>query len=652
MSEDTRQLILRIQSEDLATLWASSENQSEVDATLRVYRRQLKLLDSHLENPRHHGLITDGPDTANSNGLLAIDDPNARLLTANGDVHQQGLVYPCHDTPSLFASAASNPSLVSATTARPHPKFDGPPRVRLPPPSSRTVPQSQIDPVGPFSRRLDVPSAPAAMRGVRLNAFVQSPPKRSADHLATPNASPSKRRATAIVKREVMDEPTLPSRHDTIKDKLQKLNSSISSRLQASGVSSFVDVSPRIILGVPMQISAAPTTISSYPVSRSQLPTGPKNSMPSIRNAHNFMSSQFGTGSRTESPTKSTADLNQTTALSRPASSLLDAAHTPHHVSGLIPRFGAPSELVYPFTTENGLRDARLENKSLVDDALPLLKPTTAKTKSAVPHQDCIVCGCREHTTLMYASPCGHFYCHSCINLRFESAIHDETLWPPRCCRQDWPDVSEFSDILQGNVWRCALSKVAEVKVPVQARLYCAGCSAWTPRELAFDHVHCKDLVLSHAFSARLSSTRVYAWLIILIWKYFASSPWEKAGRSVLNVTTSKLICPFIPAENTEPLTNLRCRCGHELCYRCGQEWTKIKGCSCQAFDGDWLQKREAERGYARIWKTRCNHENMDTMMYASDKGCDICGDVVSFFLYKCEDCLDRYCRECAWYRL
>ncbi|KAI5242700.1 hypothetical protein E4T43_04621 [Aureobasidium subglaciale] len=644
MSEDTRQLILRIQSEDLATLWASSENQSEVDATLRVYRRQLKLLDSHLENPRHHGLITDGPDTANSNGLLAIDDPNARLLTANGDVHQQGLVYPCHDTPSLFASAASNPSLVSATTARPHPKFDGPPRVRLPPPSSRTVPQSQIDPVGPFSRRLDVPSAPAAMRGVRLNAFVQSPPKRSADHLATPNASPSKRRATAIVKREVMDEPTLPSRHDTIKDKLQKLNSSISSRLQASGVSSFVDVSPRIIFGVPMQISAAPTTNSSYPVSRSQLPTGPKNSMPSVRNAHNFMSSQFGTGSRTESPTKSTTDLNQTTASSRPASSLFDAAHTPHHVSGLIPRFGAPSELVYPFTTENGLRDARLENKSLVDDALPLLKPTTAKAKSAVPHQDCIVCGCREHITLIYASPCGHFYCRSCVNLRFESAIHDETLCPPRCCRQDWPDVSEFSDILQGNVWRSALSKVAEVKVPVQARLYCAGCSAWTPRELAFDHVHCKDCgtftcffckAVKHEGVCLVDNTDLEVFRELAV-----GEGWQECSQ-----------CHHF-IELIAGCNHVQCRCGHELCYRCGQEWNKIKGCSCQAFDGDWLQKREAERGYARIWKTRCNHENMDTMMYASDKGCDICGDVVSFFLYKCEDCLDRYCRECAWYRL
>lgn len=47
MDEDTRRLILNLQSEDLATLWAdvTTNNDHDIDATIRVYRRQRRLLD-------------------------------------------------------------------------------------------------------------------------------------------------------------------------------------------------------------------------------------------------------------------------------------------------------------------------------------------------------------------------------------------------------------------------------------------------------------------------------------------------------------------------------------------------------------------------------------------------------------------------------
>ncbi|KAI5255307.1 hypothetical protein E4T42_02009 [Aureobasidium subglaciale] len=650
MSEDTRQLVLRIQSEDLATLWASSENQAEVDATLRVYRRQLKLLDAHLENPRHHVLISDGSDAANSNGLLPIDDPNACLLTVDGDVHQQGVVYPRHDTPSRFASAASSPLLVSATTARPPPKLEGPPRVRLPPSSSRTASQSSIKPVVPLSRRSDVPSAPAAMRGVKLNPFVQSPPKRSADHIATPNTSPFKKRANAIVKREVMDEPTLPSRNETIRDKLQKLNCSISSRLQTPDLSKVVHTSPNKIFGVPSQQSSKAQSRPFHSASRIQIPTGPKILLPSTWRTQDSEPSHSGPSLGARPSTRSPIGLNQAIPSRSPFSSFAESATTPIPVTSSAFRFGAPSEVAASATAKHYGRDTGCEipskSTSSQADKSPRPKPTVTKTPSSLegPHQECTVCCRVEPTSKIYVSPCGHRYCHKCVSHRFESALRDETLWPPRCCRQNWPDPPVFLDILESEICTRAFSRMVEARIPIRERLYCAGCSAWICNRNSVANVRCNNCGTSTCASCKAvkhdGACTIDTTDLVVLRELASIEGWQECSQCHR----------FI--ELTDGCNHVQCRCGYELCFQCGQEWNKFKGCSCELFDADWLQKREEERGYARIWKVRCNHATTDPVRNVSDENCDKCGELTVDFFYECKECLDRYCRECAWYRL
>ncbi|KAG9844857.1 hypothetical protein KCU98_g7096, partial [Aureobasidium melanogenum] len=124
MDGHTREMILRLQKEDLtvlAALWnASNEDSSEYNATVRVYRRQLSLMDHYLSDSRKIKTTEDAAgDTSNEAGAYSRQstDGNAPILTEFGDVHRVGNVYAHCGEPSPFTPTASPPLIVSATTA-------------------------------------------------------------------------------------------------------------------------------------------------------------------------------------------------------------------------------------------------------------------------------------------------------------------------------------------------------------------------------------------------------------------------------------------------------------------------------------------------------------------------------------------------------
>ncbi|KAG2066847.1 hypothetical protein BDR04DRAFT_1106070 [Suillus decipiens] len=79
------------------------------------------------------------------------------------------------------------------------------------------------------------------------------------------------------------------------------------------------------------------------------------------------------------------------------------------------------------------------------DGQIPLLQnpgraPTTA-ARPAPPRptgHDCVICQDPIFGAEVRA-PCGHFYDIGCITDLFQSATRDESLYPPRCCRQNIP---------------------------------------------------------------------------------------------------------------------------------------------------------------------------------------------------------------------
>lgn len=60
-------------------------------------------------------------------------------------------------------------------------------------------------------------------------------------------------------------------------------------------------------------------------------------------------------------------------------------------------------------------------------------KPLTAV------YRQCIVCDLKKPLFETFQTPCGHDYCQECLHTLFQLSVTDETLFPPRCCRQEIP---------------------------------------------------------------------------------------------------------------------------------------------------------------------------------------------------------------------
>ena len=54
-------------------------------------------------------------------------------------------------------------------------------------------------------------------------------------------------------------------------------------------------------------------------------------------------------------------------------------------------------------------------------------------------YRHCTVCDLTKPLFDVCQTPCGHFYCQECIQTLFELSATDETLFPPRCCREKIP---------------------------------------------------------------------------------------------------------------------------------------------------------------------------------------------------------------------
>ena len=92
----------------------------------------------------------------------------------------------------------------------------------------------------------------------------------------------------------------------------------------------------------------------------------------------------------------------------------------------------------------------------------------------------CTACGDAVPFFHVARCPCSHEYCRECLTELFKASITDESLFPPRCCKQPIP--LQLNQIfLPSRVVRDFRAK--EVEYSVENRTYChqATCSAFIP---------------------------------------------------------------------------------------------------------------------------------------------------------------------------
>lgn len=96
------------------------------------------------------------------------------------------------------------------------------------------------------------------------------------------------------------------------------------------------------------------------------------------------------------------------------------------------------------------------------------------------PQKQCVACQDNKAKYDTLEAPCTHTYCRGCVSELFEAAITDESLYPPRCCRQDitMDSVKAFlSDALISRFTQKAL------ELETTNRTYCVSpaCSTFIP---------------------------------------------------------------------------------------------------------------------------------------------------------------------------
>lgn len=92
----------------------------------------------------------------------------------------------------------------------------------------------------------------------------------------------------------------------------------------------------------------------------------------------------------------------------------------------------------------------------------------------------CVACGDDAPWFDTIAAPCGDVYCADCLSTLFQSAMTDESLYPPRCCREPIP-FAQVKAFLSPTVVELFIEK--RVELDTKNRTYCwvPSCSKFIP---------------------------------------------------------------------------------------------------------------------------------------------------------------------------
>jgi hypothetical protein len=187
-----------------------------------------------------------------------------------------------------------------------------------------------------------------------------------------------------------------------------------------------------------------------------------------------------------------------------------------------------------------------------------------------------VSCFSRFRTSQTIKAPCGHIYCNRCLDDLTEASIRDETLFPPRCCKQKFL-VNVVLSHLDPKLRPLFRAKEIEFGTPPDDRVYCPRptCSAFLG---ALDAAQ-KKMVCTECHTAVCSSCKN------------TSHPGEACAENAATIALKELAqakswptCPGCHRiiELAYGCNHITCRCRTEFCYLCEARW---KTCHCDVWD-------------------------------------------------------------------
>ncbi|KAK8029520.1 IBR finger domain protein [Apiospora rasikravindrae] len=326
----------------------------------------------------------------------------------------------------------------------------------------------------------------------------------------------------------------------------------------------------------------------------------------------------------------------------------------------------------------------------------------TLRQPKAKHRQPCDACREPKHFAELATAPCRHEYCRQCLTHLFQDAMTDESLFPPRCCKQPIP-LEKNRLFLDAAVAQQFRDKALEFSTP--RRTYCHNhqCAAFIP-PTHYDN----DVAACERCNRRTCMTCKQA-------SHDGDCPNDEHLGQTLQLAREQgwqrcQNCWGMVELNTG-CNHMTCRCGFQFCYVCGAHW---KTCGCEQWEerrlyeravqidardqvpeeavpgevapvvaafqadgsgsdeqeialdqtvglGQWPrppqqpQRHDRQRRVHTLMQSlRRNHE-CEHQHWFNRKGpreCEECHDVMPIFVYECRQCHIMACRRCRYHRL
>ncbi|RYO75013.1 hypothetical protein DL766_007819 [Monosporascus sp. MC13-8B] len=203
--------------------------------------------------------------------------------------------------------------------------------------------------------------------------------------------------------------------------------------------------------------------------------------------------------------------------------------------------------------------------------------------------RNCEACGDRKHFAELARAPCRHEYCRGCLGRLFENAMVDETLFPPRCCKQPIP-LHQNLVFLDADVARRFRGKAVEFSTPNRTYCHDGRCRAFVPPSR---YVHDAEDGGSVAATARCGECGARTCTACKGAAHRGDCPHDVQLQQVIRLAREQgwqrcRNC-WGMVELNMGCNHMTCRCGFQFCYVCGSRW---KTCQCE----QWDERRLLER--------------------------------------------------------
>ena len=281
-------------------------------------------------------------------------------------------------------------------------------------------------------------------------------------------------------------------------------------------------------------------------------------------------------------------------------------------------------------------------------------KATGAILPQRTRHQCCACQDTKSYFDVIKA-PCGDEYCRDCLRELFEASYTDETLFPPRCCRQTIP-IDNPEIILALGKALTAKYESRRIEVETKDRTYCTICSTFIPPTAIHDK------------SAQCPACSFYTCSTCKHAAHRGPCPDDPGDEQVLELARQEgwqrcNNCNRV-IELNHGCFHMTCNCRAEFCYLCALPW---KTCTCPQWHDDRLLARanvivnrenqnlqQGERREALVQRAmenlRENHECAHPGRWAYIAGrheCEHCNHVLPQFILRCRICRLQACARC-----